>query len=149
MLTHSPGKATLQGNVVPLNGQLVGGQGFAAQSRRPRRCTTTGFIKSAETKSTSASGSRRDPLSLQEAIAGLNRGVYEASVDLFTNRTLGTLTNVPGPPTPVYLAGSKVEGIFGWAPVSGNQPYELHTIHSYNGQVIVGIACDTTLVPDH
>ena len=84
---------------------------------------------------------------LQEAIAGLNRGVYEASVDLFTNRTLGTLTNVPGPPTPVYLAGSKVEGIVGWAPVSGNQPMSF-TIHSYNGQVIVGIACDTTLVPD-
>ncbi|MGE5693894.1 MAG: WS/DGAT domain-containing protein [Candidatus Sericytochromatia bacterium] len=85
---------------------------------------------------------------LQETIAGLNRGVYEASVDLFTNRTLGTLTNVPGPPTPVYLAGSKVEGIVGWAPVSGNQPMSF-TIHSYNRQVIVGIACDTTLVPDH
>ncbi len=47
---------------------------------------------------------------LQEAIAGLSRDLYEASVDLFTNRTLGTLTNVPGPPMPVYLAGSRVEG---------------------------------------
>ncbi|HRD13342.1 MAG TPA: WS/DGAT domain-containing protein, partial [Mycobacterium sp.] len=85
---------------------------------------------------------------LQGAIAGLSRGLYEASVDLFTNRTLGTLTNVPGPPIPVYLAGSRVEGIVGWAPVSGDQPMSF-TISSYNGTVIVGIACDTTLVPDH
>ena len=81
---------------------------------------------------------------LQGAIAGLSRGLYEASVDLFTNRTLGTLTNVPGPPIPVYLAGSRVEGIVGWAPVSGDQPMSF-TISS--GTVIVGIACDTTLVP--
>ncbi len=84
----------------------------------------------------------------QETIAGFSRGLYEASVDLFANRTLGTLTNVPGPPATVYLAGSEVEGIVGWAPVSGNQPMSF-TISSYNARVIVGIACDTTLVPDH
>lgn len=84
----------------------------------------------------------------QETIAGLGHGLYEASVDLFTNRTLGTLTNVPGPPMPVYLAGSVVEGIVGWAPISGNQPMSF-TISSYNGSVVVGIACDTKLVPDH
>ncbi len=85
---------------------------------------------------------------LQETIAGFNRQLYEASVDLFTNRTLGTLTNVPGPPMPVYLAGSQVEGIVGWAPVSGNQPMSF-TIFTYSGNVTVGIACDKTLVPDH
>jgi diacylglycerol O-acyltransferase len=84
----------------------------------------------------------------QETIAGFSRGLYEASVDLFANRTLGTLTNVPGPPSTVYLAGSQVEGIVGWAPVSGDQPMSF-TIASYNGRVIVGIACDTALVPDH
>lgn len=85
---------------------------------------------------------------LQETIAGFNRQLYEASVDLFTNRTIGTFTNVPGPPMPVYLAGSKVAGIVGWAPVSGNQPMSF-TISTYNGNVVVGIACDKTLVPDH
>jgi diacylglycerol O-acyltransferase len=49
---------------------------------------------------------------------------------------------------PVYLAGALVEGIVGWAPISGDQPMSF-TISSYNGKVIVGIACDTTLVPDH
>ncbi len=84
----------------------------------------------------------------QETIAGFSRGLYEASVDLFASRTLGTLTNVPGPPATVYLAGSQVEGIVGWAPVSGDQPMSF-TIASYNGRVVVGIACDTALVPDH
>ncbi len=85
---------------------------------------------------------------LQETISGFNRQLYEASVDLFTDRTIGTLTNVPGPPMPVYLAGSKVEGIVGWAPISGNQPMSF-TIFTYNGTVVAGIACDKTLVPDH
>ena len=85
---------------------------------------------------------------LQETIAGFSRSLYEASVDLFANRTLGTLTNVPGPPMPVYLAGSLVDGMVGWAPVSGDQPMSF-TIYSYDGEVTVGIACDTKLVPDH
>jgi diacylglycerol O-acyltransferase len=85
---------------------------------------------------------------IQEAIAGLSRGVYEASVDLLANRTVGTLTNVPGPPFPVYLAGCRVEGMVGWAPLSGDQPMSF-TIYSYDGAVIVGIACDAGLVPDH
>ncbi|HEX9257929.1 MAG TPA: WS/DGAT domain-containing protein, partial [Acidimicrobiales bacterium] len=85
---------------------------------------------------------------VQQTIAGLNRSLYEASVDLFTSRTLGTLTNVPGPPIPVYMAGKRVEGIVGWAPVSGNQPMSF-TIYSYDNKVIVGIACDKDLVPDH
>ena len=85
---------------------------------------------------------------VQETIAGLNRTVYEASVDLLANRTVGTLTNVPGPPMPVYLAGCRVEGMTGWAPLTGDQPMSF-TIYSYDGQVTVGIACDRHLVPGH
>jgi diacylglycerol O-acyltransferase len=84
----------------------------------------------------------------QETIAGLSRGMYEASVDMFANRTLGTLTNIQGPPDAVFLAGSLVDGMVGWAPISGDQPMSF-TISSYDGEVIVGIACDTALVPDH
>jgi diacylglycerol O-acyltransferase len=85
---------------------------------------------------------------VQEVISGLGKTVYRASVDLLANRALGVLTNVPGPPMPVYLAGQKVEGMVGWAPLSGNQPM-CFTIYSYNGNVFVGIACDADLVPDH
>ena len=85
---------------------------------------------------------------LQAAIAGVSQGLYEASVDLFTKRTLGVLTNVPGPPIPVYLAGALVDTIIGWAPVSGDQPMSF-SICSYNGQVTVGVAADTGLVPEY
>ncbi|MEZ5239055.1 MAG: WS/DGAT domain-containing protein [Microthrixaceae bacterium] len=85
---------------------------------------------------------------IQETIAGLGRSIYEVSVDLLANRTVGVLTNVPGPPMPVYLAGSRIEGMTGWAPLSGDQPLSF-TIYSYDGRVTIGIACDHGLVPDH
>lgn len=85
---------------------------------------------------------------LQELISGFSDVLYRASVDLLANRAVGVLTNVPGPPMPVYLAGVRVDGMVGWAPLSGDQPLSF-TIYSYDGQVFVGIACDATLVPDH
>jgi diacylglycerol O-acyltransferase len=85
---------------------------------------------------------------LQEIISGLNDVLYRATVDLLANRAVGVLTNVPGPPMPVYVAGQLVEGMVGWAPVSGDQPMSF-TIYSYDNKVFVGIACDADLVPDH
>ena len=84
----------------------------------------------------------------QEVISGFNTTLYRASVDLLANRATGVLTNVPGPPSAVYLAGRKVAGMVGWAPLSGNIPMSF-TIFSYDGMVFVGIACDRGLVPDH
>lgn len=85
---------------------------------------------------------------IQEVISGFSKAVYQASVSLLANRAIGVLTNVPGPPAAVYLAGEKVEGSVGWAPLSGNQPMSF-TIYTYDGKVFVGIACDAGLVPDH
>lgn len=85
---------------------------------------------------------------LQELVSGLGEQLYRTSVDLLANRAVGVLTNVPGPPMPVYLAGRRVEGMVGWAPLSGDQAMSF-TIYSYDGQVFVGIACDADLVPDH
>ena len=85
---------------------------------------------------------------IQELLSGVSRTVYRAAVDVLANRAVGVLTNVPGPPLPVYLAGRRVEGMVGWAPVSGDQPMSF-TIYSYDQKVFVGIACDAGLVPDH
>jgi len=84
---------------------------------------------------------------IQEAVSGLDDTLYRASVDLLANRAVGVLTNVPGPPMPVYLAGRRVDGMVGWAPLTGDQPMSF-TIYSYDGSVSVGIACDDGLVPD-
>jgi diacylglycerol O-acyltransferase len=85
---------------------------------------------------------------IQEVISGFSKTVYRAAVDLLANRAIGVLTNVPGPPATIYLAGEKVEGMVGWAPLSGNQPMSF-TIYTYDSKVFVGIACDAGLVPDH
>lgn len=85
---------------------------------------------------------------LQEMISGFSEVLYRATVDLLANRAVGVLTNVPGPPVAVYIAGQRVDGMVGWAPVSGNQPMSF-TIYSYDAKVFVGIACDAGLVPDH
>ncbi|MFP5487965.1 MAG: WSD1 family O-acyltransferase, partial [Acidimicrobiia bacterium] len=85
---------------------------------------------------------------LQELISGFSDVLYRATVDLLANRAVGVLTNVPGPPMPVHIAGVRVEGMVGWAPLSGDQPMSF-TIYSYDGKVFVGIACDAGLVPDH
>jgi len=63
------------------------------------------------------------------------------------NKTVGQITNVPGPRVPMALAGTEVTGILGWVPCSGNQPLGL-CIFSYNGVVNIGIASDAGLIPD-
>jgi diacylglycerol O-acyltransferase len=84
---------------------------------------------------------------IQEVVSGLHDTLYRASVDLLASRAVGSLTNVPGPPVPVYLAGRRVEGMIGFAPLTGDQAISF-TIYSYDGKVVVGVACDADLVPE-
>ena len=56
---------------------------------------------------------------------GLSRGIAvspsligTALSRFLTSKTVGVLTNVPGPRTPMTLAGAVVDGVVGWAPSS-------------------------------
>jgi WS/DGAT/MGAT family acyltransferase len=64
-----------------------------------------------------------------------------------TAKTVGVLTNVPGPRAPMTLAGAVVDGVVGWAPSSGPQTMTV-CIFSYAGDVTVGFGTDRTVVPD-
>jgi diacylglycerol O-acyltransferase len=86
-------------------------------------------------------------LAVERLVAGLGPVVFRAAVDLLAARATGVLTNVPGPPFPVYLAGSKVDGMVGWAPVLGDQPLSFAAC-SYDGSLVVGVAADSGLVAD-
>lgn len=57
------------------------------------------------------------------------------------------LTNVPGPPVPLYLAGQKVREMMFWVPQAGRLGVGI-SILSYAGNVYLGIATDAGLVPD-
>ena len=57
------------------------------------------------------------------------------------------ITNVPGPPRPVYLAGGRVDGIYGTAPVFDGMGLIL-VLFSQGGRVSVGITACHAIMPD-
>lgn len=92
----------------------------------------------------------------QEAVAafGILKGigmtpkdVQEEIVKMFGSKATAVLTNVPGPPMPLYLAGSKITGLMFWVPQSGRVSLGI-SILSYAGKVFMGIATDAGIVPD-
>jgi diacylglycerol O-acyltransferase len=68
-------------------------------------------------------------------------------IDLFTGKGTAIMTNVPGPPEPVYVAGTPIRTCLFWAPTSGHIGMSV-SIFSYRGEVTVGLMVDATLVPD-
>ena len=67
--------------------------------------------------------------------------------NFFANKTVGVLTNVPGPRGPMSFAGVPVVQVVGFAPCSGDNPLSA-TIFSYDGAVTVGFSTDAGLIPD-
>lgn len=57
------------------------------------------------------------------------------------------LTNVPGPPVPLYLAGQEIQQIMFWVPQAGRLGMGI-SILSYANRLFVGVATDAGLVPD-
>ena len=57
------------------------------------------------------------------------------------------LTNVPGPPIPLYMAGGRIREMMFWVPQAGRLGVGV-SILSYAGNVYLGIATDAGLVPD-
>ena len=66
-------------------------------------------------------------------------------VDFFANKATGVTTNVPGPRTPRFVAGTRISGMLGWAPESGNQALGT-AIFTYDGSVFVGFKVDTGVI---
>ena len=94
---------------------------------------------------------RAEPaLAFTDAIAGvLNRLPTGAVTQLFGSMLKGidfVTSNVPGAPFPVYLAGSKVEANFAFAPLAGAATNV--TLLSYLDELQVGVNTDPAAVPD-
>jgi WS/DGAT/MGAT family acyltransferase len=73
--------------------------------------------------------------------------IGRAIIDLYTAKASALITNVPGPPRLVHLAGTPVRGMLAWAPRPGSMSMSV-TIFSYNGDINVGLAADAGLIPD-
>ena len=78
----------------------------------------------------------------------LPAAVQNAWVDAFAGKATAIVTNVSGPRHRVQIAGIPVAGMMGWVPVTGPLGLGL-SIVSYAGQLSVGLASDTHLLPDH
>ncbi len=68
-------------------------------------------------------------------------------VGMFAAKITAVMTNVPGPPIPLYLAGNKIEDIMFWVPQSGRVALGI-SILSYANKVYLGVVTDEGIVPD-
>jgi hypothetical protein len=73
--------------------------------------------------------------------------VQQQLVNMFGAKATAVMTNVPGPPMPLYMAGAKITSIMFWVPQAGRVGLGI-SIFSYAGQVWLGVATDAGLVPD-
>ena len=94
-----------------------------------------------------AGAAREEPsLSVTETIAGALNMLPVGYVGGILKHVDFVASNVPGVPVPVYLAGSKVTGMFAFGPTIGASVNT--TLMSYNGTCDIGINIDTAAVPD-
>jgi diacylglycerol O-acyltransferase / wax synthase len=84
---------------------------------------------------------------LINAIGRTNTAVAKQFVDFFAAKAIGVTTNVAGPRTGRFLAGTRISGILGWVPGSGPQTLGVCII-SYDGVVRVGFKADAAAVTD-
>ena len=68
-------------------------------------------------------------------------------VTFFAGKATGVTTNVPGPREARYLAGTRISGLLGWVPGSGEQTLGT-CIFTYAGTVRIGFKTDATVIPD-
>ncbi len=84
-------------------------------------------------------------LKLLGLIGSLPPTLRELAIRNFGAKATAVLTNVPGPLKTMYFAGKPIRSFLFWVP--GRFGIGI-SIGSYDGQVRVGIATDTGLVPD-
>jgi WS/DGAT/MGAT family acyltransferase len=69
------------------------------------------------------------------------------AVQFFGSKATAVMTNVPGPRKEIYLAGCPLTSMMFWVPQSARLGIGLSVL-SYAGQVRLGVATDTGLIPD-
>jgi len=81
-------------------------------------------------------------------VVGLSvRQIQDLVVTILAKKATTVVTNVPGPPIPLFLAGREIEDLMFWVPQAGRLGMGI-SILSYAGKVYLGVATDVKLVPD-
>lgn len=81
-------------------------------------------------------------------IVGMSPDAIEQQfLNLFTSKATAVMSNVPGPKTPIFMAGAEVDELNFWVPQTGDIGMGV-SILSYNNRVQFGVVTDQKLVPD-
>lgn len=83
-------------------------------------------------------------MSMLGVLGATPRSVQTEVQDFFTRKASAVMSNVPGPRSALYLAGSKLEQSMFWVPQSGDIGVGI-SILSYNGGVQFGIVTDAAM----
>ncbi len=86
-------------------------------------------------------------LGLLAAMGAGPKILQEALLVALARNATAVMTNVPGPQTPLWLAGARLDGLMFWVPQSGDIGLGV-SILSYDGAVRFGVATDRGLCPD-
>jgi WS/DGAT/MGAT family acyltransferase len=86
-------------------------------------------------------------LGLFAALGYLPKIVQDQLFDLLVRRSTAVMTNVPGPPEFLRVAGSKIKQLLFWVPQTADTGMGV-SILSYAGQVQFGLITDAALTPD-
>ena len=86
-------------------------------------------------------------LGLFAALGRLPKVVQDRLFDLLVSRATAVMTNVPGPPESLTVAGSKLKQNLFWVPQTADTGMGV-SILSYAGQVQFGLITDAALTPD-
>jgi len=84
---------------------------------------------------------------LLNAVGMTGPKVESLALKLFGSKATAVMTNVPGPRKEIYLAGKAMRSMMFWVPQSAKLGLGV-SILSYAGQVRLGVATDSGLVPD-
>jgi diacylglycerol O-acyltransferase / wax synthase len=79
--------------------------------------------------------------------AWLGEPAQQALVQNFAGKASAVVTNVPGPKTPLHLAGSGIESLMFWVPAAGNIGLGVSLL-SYAGQLHCGFALDAAVAAE-
>jgi diacylglycerol O-acyltransferase / wax synthase len=86
-------------------------------------------------------------LGLLGALGMAPAALQKPALELFSRKASTVLTNVPGPQSPLYMAGARIREMMFWVPQTGSVGMGISII-SYNGQVFSGLITDNRRVPD-
>ncbi|MCG8315698.1 MAG: WS/DGAT domain-containing protein [Pseudomonadales bacterium] len=138
-------------NLKPMEGEIVLGNqvGFVYLPLPISENNPTARINAVKQSMNQIKGGQEAMLSLLslKLIGSLPRFLQTMIIDTFNKNASSTMTNVPGPKTPLLFAGQKVENMMFFGPQSGTMGVGISVL-SYAGTMTMAINSDANLIPN-